>query len=338
MRLIYFAGSGNFGDELNALLWPRLAPELFDTADRTGFLGIGTIIGMPTPECDRLHVFSSGVGYDNLADWTVAHQIWCLRGPLTARLLAADADRVLTDGAILTPWAIADDDVRPMPTTIGVMPHWESLHYPGWREACELAGFQLINPIGEPEAVVRAVRQTRLLITESLHGAIIADAYDIPWIPIRTSRNFSVFKWMDWCLSMQVPLSAVMVPPPSPEALLRFGRLPTGRWGERISFSPFDAITEFNARVGAAPLPAVMTLPHRRMFGHLRTLFTRSEHAATLLRLARVYRPARTAAYLVRAARTEPMLSRAGLRESLRDRMMARLRELSNVAVREPVA
>jgi succinoglycan biosynthesis protein ExoV len=338
MRLIYFAGSGNFGDELNHVLWPRLVPDLFEETGHAGFLGIGTIIGMPTPECDWLHVFSSGVGYDKLSDWSVAHRVWCVRGPLTGRLLAADADRVLTDGAILTPFVIAKEDASPTATAVTVMPHWESLHYPGWHEACELAGFQLISPIGEPENVVRALRQTRLLITESLHGAIIADTYGIPWIPMRTSRNFSVFKWMDWCLSMQVPLSAVMVPPPSPESLLRFGRLPNGAWGDRITCSPDDAMAEFNTRVGASQTHPVTAPPHRRALEHLRSVLTRSEYAGTLLRLAGMYRPERTADYLVRMARTEPTLSCEALRDSLQNRMMERLGELSTVAVREPTA
>ena len=155
MRLIYFDGSGNFGDELNCVLWPRLVPDMFDEGDCDGFLGIGTIIGMPTPDCDRLHIFSSGVGYNNLSEWNVARRIWCVRGPLTARLLATGADSVLTDGAILTPWVVAADAAPPTTAAIGVMPHWESLHYPGWSEACDLAGFQLISPIGEPENVVR---------------------------------------------------------------------------------------------------------------------------------------------------------------------------------------
>jgi succinoglycan biosynthesis protein ExoV len=252
--------------------------------------------------------------------------------------LAAEPDKILTDGAILTPWVVARDNLSSSAATIGVMPHWESLHYPGWREACDLAGFRLINPIGEPEAVMRELQNTRLLITESLHGAIIADSYDIPWIPIRTSRNFSVFKWMDWCMSMQVPLSAVMVPPPSPDPLLRFGRLPSGTWGDRITFSPDDAISEFDARVEATPRQPVAVPPHRRALMRLRTALAQSGCAEMLLRLAGIYRPERTATYLIRAARTAPSISCNILRGSLRDQMMDRLHELSNVVIREPTA
>ena len=56
---------------------------------------------MPTPGCIRLHVFSTGAGYDAVETWRTERRIWCVRGPMTARLLGTDAS--LTDGAILAP-------------------------------------------------------------------------------------------------------------------------------------------------------------------------------------------------------------------------------------------
>ena len=70
MKLVYFRGKQpNFGDDLNAVLWPRLLPGLFDETGAEGFLGIGTLIGMATPGCLRLHVFSTGAGYDAVETW-----------------------------------------------------------------------------------------------------------------------------------------------------------------------------------------------------------------------------------------------------------------------------
>src|SRR5439155_10040399 len=42
---------------------------------------------------------------------------------------------------------------------------------------------------------------------ESLHGAIVADALRVPWVPLRIRRNphTSPFKWEDWCSSMELP-------------------------------------------------------------------------------------------------------------------------------------
>ena len=331
MRLVYFSGHGNFGDELNAVLWPRLAAEQFTAADRTGFLGIGTIIGMPTPECDFLHVFSSGVGYDRLAGWGVARRIWCVRGPLTAHMLGVDIGAALTDGAILAPSIItaeAGEGTGPAgAAAVGVMPHWQSLQAPGWQRACALAGFTLLDPVGEPAGVIRALLRMRLVLTESLHGAIIADSYGIPWIPICTSGNFSVFKWMDWCLSMEVGLAAVMVPPPSMDALLRFGRPATARWGDRVTFSTCDAVDEFDRRTSLAPAPAAPPGLPAQARALLRPALARSGPLLGPLGRLAGYAPARTAAHLTRAAQGPSTLSRAALRAQRREQMMQRLGE-----------
>jgi succinoglycan biosynthesis protein ExoV len=343
MRLVYFSGHGNFGDELNAVLWPRLAPEQFAIPDRTGFLGIGTIIGMPTPECDFLHVFSSGVGYDRLAGWSIPRRIWCVRGPLTAHMLGVDRAAAITDGAILAPSIVTEaagiaEAAGPAdPAAVGVMPHWESLHAPGWQRACALAGFTLLDPVGEPAGVIGALLRMRLVLTESLHGAIVADSYGIPWIAICTSRNFSVFKWMDWCLSMEVGLAAVMVPPPSMDALLRFGR-PAAGWGDRVSFSTCDAVDEFARRTGLAPAPAATPGVPARARALLRPALARSGPLLGPLGRLAGYAPARTAAYLARAAQAAPTLSQAALRARRRDQMMMRLGEFRRAMAEEAVA
>jgi succinoglycan biosynthesis protein ExoV len=45
MRLVYAKLSpGNFGDELNVHIWPRLFPGAFATSDAIDFVGIGTIL------------------------------------------------------------------------------------------------------------------------------------------------------------------------------------------------------------------------------------------------------------------------------------------------------
>ena len=51
------------------------------------------------------------------------------------------------------------------------------------------------------------------MLTEALHGAIVADALRVPWIPIRLYDRYSEFKWRDWTESMHLPLNVHEVPP-----------------------------------------------------------------------------------------------------------------------------
>jgi succinoglycan biosynthesis protein ExoV len=325
MKLIYFRGKQpNFGDDLNGVLWPRLLPELFDGAGNQGFMGIGTLAGMATPGCVRLHVFSTGAGYDALDTWRVERRIWCVRGPITARLL--DTDTALTDGAILAPDIMGPLAGDSSGRAVGVIPHWQSLHFPGWEAACQAAGFRLISPIDTPERVHAAIGGVSLVLTESLHGAIFADTMGIPWIPFVTTRNVSVLKWVDWCLSVGVTFTPVPVSPPSASAALTFGRPEQATRDGALCFDAEAAITEFMQRVAlhravsTAPGGAAPTLGTRARMGLLE-----AARSSPLVSRALGFGPERTAARLVDAARLEPKLSAASHRADLRSAMLERL-------------
>jgi succinoglycan biosynthesis protein ExoV len=322
MKLLYFRGRHpNFGDDLNGLLWPKLAPGLFASADHADFLGIGTIIGMVGTDCDPLHVFSSGAGYLTVDQRMTARcRFWCVRGPLTADLLGLDADIALTDGAILTPAILPAPERRP---DIVVVPHWETVladkSLNKWETACALAGMTLVTPIQAPELAIPRIAGASLVLTESLHGAIIADTYGVPWIAFATSANFSVFKWMDWTRSVGVPLRIHPVRPPDTALLLRFGRPTIGEWGACVEPDDGAAMADFRGRNktdgGHAPGAAA------RLRLTLKRRVDQSPHLQALLG----YSAARTAAALISLAGTEPCLSDDRLRKRLAERMTERL-------------
>ncbi len=89
MQLHYYRdGIGNFGDDLNAWLWPRLIPDLLDDNPDTLFLGIGTLLNNRLPSRPRKVVFGTGAGYgESLPSLDERWRIYCVRGPLTAMAL-----------------------------------------------------------------------------------------------------------------------------------------------------------------------------------------------------------------------------------------------------------
>ena len=325
MKLVYFRGAHpNFGDDLNAVLWPALAPELFGPtapAPEHGVLGIGTIIGMAAPGAERLHVMSSGVGYSPIEPADPPRRLWCVRGPLSARALGADPDVALTDGAILSPRVIT------APASSGetvVAPHYESLLAGGWQAACAAAGMRLVDPTGAPEPVIQAIAAAKLVITESLHGAIVADTYGVPWIAFAASGNFSVFKWTDWTRSVGVDLRVHVAPAPDARAVLRYGRPTLGAFGQEVA--PDDAAVweEFSRRTRPAEASAPAAAGLKSM---AKAALQRSP-----LRRALGFSPARTAEALTAIAKARPNLSAAPLREDLADRMADRLAALAREA------
>jgi succinoglycan biosynthesis protein ExoV len=320
MQLVYYNKQiPNFGDDLNVVLWPALAPQLFADESgsdrRTGFVGIGTIIGMPIDNLRRLNVFSSGIGNDRPTRWSdLEVEYWCVRGPISARVLDLPADRSITDGAVLTP--LVSDFPKAATGTGGtlIVPHWETMNYPGWQEVAALTGYELLDPRGDPRSVIARIAAARTVLAESLHGAILADTYGIPWRAFATSRNFNIPKWVDWTLSLGHDFSVTMVPPPDSGPILAFGRT-AAPFGETCRFDAAAAMTQFNTRFGTRP---------ESLKAGLKTMVKRSP----LMRQFLGFKPTRTAEALADLARMEPELSPATLREELRDRMMARLAAL----------
>ncbi len=215
MKLTYFRNTPpNFGDELNAVIWRQLLPDGFlDDDEGELFLGIGSILWNHLPRAPLKHVMGSGFGgYTAPPDvhdgsWNVA---W-VRGPVTAERLNLDPRLAICDSAIL----LRATALPPPVTATGTvfMPHFESAARGDWQRACALAGIGYLDPRDDAEALLARIRGARLMITEAMHGAIVADALRVPWIGIVPFFPQHRAKWEDWALSLDLALRPETLPP-----------------------------------------------------------------------------------------------------------------------------
>ena len=189
----------NFGDFLNVWFWEQCLPGVLDDDPREMVFGIGTLLGsgkpMPTGT-RRIHVLGSGCGYgDQPPDPRL--RVWFVRGPRTAARLHLDASLAISDPAMLLPRLVS----APRPASAhaaAFIPHIGSMLLCDWAAPCSLAGFHLIDPRLPTLEFIAAVRAARLVLAESLHGAMVADAFGVPWIPVASSGEILPFKWQDW--------------------------------------------------------------------------------------------------------------------------------------------
>lgn len=216
MKLIYFDKHPNFGDALNLTMWPHLLPEGFlDDREDTLFLGVGSILWSWIPAEPRKIVVGSGYGgYSPPPDvkdgsWSFA---W-VRGPRTARTLGIDPELAVADSAIL----VRETPLPDPATNVGVafMPHFESLARGDWRAVCAAAGVTFIDPVAPVDEVLAAIRGAKMLITEAMHGAIVADALRTPWIGVLPFHHAHREKWYDWAEALDIELAPMRVPPSS---------------------------------------------------------------------------------------------------------------------------
>jgi succinoglycan biosynthesis protein ExoV len=211
----------NFGDELNGELWPRLLPDFFDQNEDTRFLGIGSILdNRHDPRATKL---VAGSGYGGYEAGITLDQTWIVhwvRGPRTARHLGLPPDLGLGDPGSLVPLAglMPERESR----DIGFMPHFESAARGAWREVSAITGTTLIDPRDDPKAIIDAISRCRVLMSEALHGIIVADALRVPWIAIRPLAPIHRPKWFDWADTLDL---AIAFHPLSPSTALERAHL-----------------------------------------------------------------------------------------------------------------
>jgi succinoglycan biosynthesis protein ExoV len=257
MKLTYFRGSvPNFGDELNTYMWPELLPRGFlDDEDHELFVGIGSIIGSHLPPDARKIVMGSGyggyMGTPDLNDGT--WDVRFVRGPLTAERFGLAPEKVICDSAVL----LRAIDLPAPARDVGVafMPHFESLERGLWKETCALAGITLIDPTAPVQTVLAKLKGAKLLVTEAMHGAIVADALRTPWVAVRPIVRDHHLKWRDWSRALDIDLRVHQLWPTN---LLELHVGMTGRGGglgragrlsrSRIGVLPNKVLTHLAAR------------------------------------------------------------------------------------------
>jgi succinoglycan biosynthesis protein ExoV len=207
------APQGNFGDDLNAWLWPRVFGADIGRSPQTTFVGIGSILDR---RLEQLHgpkiVFGSGVrSTHSLPGIGDSVQIKFVRGPISAAALG-NGTTAITDPAILV-GVVEPGARRQRGFGIGFMPHYHSLKAVDWRRLCARLGLVFIDPRECVDDTIAALRGCARVITEAMHGAIVADALRIPWHRVsvlawrREGFEVSSLKWLDWGLSAGIDVT-----------------------------------------------------------------------------------------------------------------------------------
>lgn len=187
---------GNFGDALAPVILDFCggqAPLYVPRGYRGKVLSIGSIIDRARP---RDIVWGAGAWRDEYID--VPHvQYLAVRGPLTRGYIRADVPELYADPAMFLPRVFHP----PVSKTfeIGIIPHYVDQHLMRSLDPAHL----VINVLQPWQRVVYEILSCSLIISSSLHGVIVAEAYGIPavWVEATGRVRGARLKFNDYYLA-----------------------------------------------------------------------------------------------------------------------------------------
>lgn len=194
IKLYWIDKDRNFGDMLNPIVFKGLGIEFEKANDKdTGkLIAIGSVIYV-LKENDI--VWGSGMLDNNYFKIPKGVRFLAVRGPKTKENIKGfRVPNVFGDPAIFMP-----DIYNPNPEKkhkIGFIPHYVDLNDK------RLKGKHIINVKKDPLKIIEEICSCEVIVSSSLHGIIIAEAYGIPAVWIKMSNNLigGSFKFNDYFL------------------------------------------------------------------------------------------------------------------------------------------
>jgi len=210
-KAYWWTATPNFGDAIAPLLLEHFAEIKVEWAPigRADVASVGSILEHIPPFWDG-YILGSGVLLENsrlqiFQMGKLYPKILALRGPLSARGVPGSF-------ALGDPGVLADElvGIQPKLWDLGILPHWQDKELAPKFEALIKAPntTKIIDPSDDPLTVLKQIGSCRRIVTSSLHGMIVADAFGIPRrveVCKALEKDGGTFKFRDYSASIQMP-------------------------------------------------------------------------------------------------------------------------------------
>lgn len=193
----WYRGDRNFGDQMAPFLLQAATGEvpIWAPAQYQGkILGVGSLTHHMQ---DGDIVWGTGAIRNTPVETHPKARILAVRGPLTRSLFQADVPEIYGDPALLLPRYY--DRPQEQRYEVGLVPHY--LDKPFLRVPYD-PSVLMIDVQADWRKVVDSIRQCRSIMSSSLHGLIVSEAYGIPatWVSAGDRLTGGSFKFHDYYL------------------------------------------------------------------------------------------------------------------------------------------
>lgn len=210
MKIFYWKDQKNFGDLLTGLLikkFTNLTTEWSEPATSEVVM-VGSILHHLPQNYAGVIAGCGSLYADRKYDFPNA-KILAVRGPLTlSRIKTQGVSPVLADPGLLADELVGYQDKK---WDLGIVPHWSDTTLER-NETFLQYNPKIIRVTDDPLEVIRQIGSCKKIVSSSLHGIILADAFGIPRrieiAPqmLSNPHEGGLFKWEDYSASIGMKL------------------------------------------------------------------------------------------------------------------------------------
>lgn len=211
IRLFWSGGNNrmiNYGDELSAEIVGALARRevVYSNAASADLAAIGSILhGVCRRQWRRIFygrmqpIVLWGTGSIRSKTLSIEPRldVRALRGPRTLELLSLNTTKPFGDPGLLAPMLLSGTRTIRKPWRWGIVPHVVDLDQPQVKRLCADNENSTIIDLRDPDliATTRKISECDFVISSSLHGLVVADAFSVPNIRARFSNQIAGGDW-----------------------------------------------------------------------------------------------------------------------------------------------
>ena len=208
VKVYYWKNRKNFGDLLTALLlkrFTRLDSE-WSEPEYAELVMAGSVMDKLPNEWEGI-IAGAGKLHEKTERTFPNARVLAVRGPLSAKGLKGNF--ALADIGLLADELVPRGEKK---YSLGLVPHWTDTKLENDPRFTKFNP-KIIRVADDPLDVIREIGECKKIVSSSLHGIILADAFEIPRRIEIAPRMLShahqeggMFKWLDYSASLKMPL------------------------------------------------------------------------------------------------------------------------------------